>query len=107
MIGSEEPEFVSVPFCRPEETANTKLSACERLDSWKEIAGYLRRSVRCAQRWERREGLPILRHMHARSSTVYAYRQDLDCWWHGRGNVRRDSQGVTMKTSTFLGITEC
>jgi hypothetical protein len=56
-------------------------SACERLDSWKEIAGYLRRSVRCVQRWEKNEGLPILRHDHARGATVYAYRGKLDEWW--------------------------
>jgi len=28
----------------------------ERLDSWKEIACYLRRSIRCVQRWEKNEG---------------------------------------------------
>jgi hypothetical protein len=56
-------------------------SACERLDSWKEIACYLRRSIRCVQRWEKNEGLPILRHQHARGATVYAYRQKLDEWW--------------------------
>jgi hypothetical protein len=60
-------------------------SAGDRLDSWKEIATYLRRSVRCVQRWEKNEGLPILRHRHARSATVYAYRGELDEWWHGRG----------------------
>jgi hypothetical protein len=56
-------------------------SARERLDSWKEIACYLRRSIRCVQRWEKNEGLPILRHQHARGATVYAYRQQLDEWW--------------------------
>jgi hypothetical protein len=59
-------------------------SASDRLDSWKEIAAYLRRSVRCMQRWEKNEGLPIFRHRHARGATVYAYRWELDEWWHGR-----------------------
>ena len=58
-------------------------SACERLDSWKEIACYLRRSIRCVQRWEKNEGLPILRHQHARGATVYAYGEKLDEWWRG------------------------
>ena len=31
----------------------------DRLDSWKEIAVYLGREVRTAQRWEKREGLPV------------------------------------------------
>ena len=55
----------------------------ERLDSWKEIACYLRRSIRCVQRWEKNEGLPILRCQHARGATVYAYREKLDEWWRG------------------------
>jgi hypothetical protein len=32
-----------------------------RLDSWKEIAAYLGRSIRTVQRWEREEGLPVHR----------------------------------------------
>ena len=35
--------------------------AGERLDSWKEIAAYLRRDVRTVQRWEERESLPVHR----------------------------------------------
>jgi hypothetical protein len=60
--------------------------AYQRLDSWKEIACYLRRSVRCAQRWEKNERMPILRHHHARGATVYAYREELDEWWRGIGS---------------------
>ena len=30
-----------------------------RLDSWKEIAAYLKRGARTVQRWEREEGLPL------------------------------------------------
>jgi len=29
------------------------------LDSWKEIAVFLRRGVRTVQRWEKTEGLPV------------------------------------------------
>jgi len=36
-------------------------SVCERPDSWKEIACYLRRRIPCVQRWKKNEGLPILR----------------------------------------------
>src|SRR5437867_9654696 len=36
----------------------------DRLDSWKEIAAYLRRSPRTVQRWERQEGLPVHRLVH-------------------------------------------
>lgn len=53
----------------------------ERLDGWKEIARYLRRSIRCVQRWEKHQGLPVRRHQHVGGATVYAYREQLDAWW--------------------------
>ncbi len=64
--------------------------ASDRLDSWKEIAVYLRRSVRCVQRWERGEGLPVLRHRHAKGSTVYAYRHEVDQWWRDGKTVLKE-----------------
>ena len=57
----------------------------DRLDSWKEIAAYLHRSVRTVTRWEREEGLPIRRHQHNRSGSIYAYKAELDEWWTNRG----------------------
>jgi hypothetical protein len=56
----------------------------DHLDSWKEIAAYLRREVRTAQRWERREGLPIHRHSHAKGSSVWAYKHEMDAWLDSR-----------------------
>jgi Tol biopolymer transport system component len=56
----------------------------ERLDSWKEIAGYLNRDESTVQRWEKREGMPVHRHVHAKRGSVYAYRAELDAWWQGR-----------------------
>jgi phage terminase Nu1 subunit (DNA packaging protein) len=52
----------------------------DHLDSWKEIAAYLGREVRTAQRWERREGLPIHRHSHVKGSSVWAFRHEIDAW---------------------------
>jgi len=43
-----------------------------RLDSWKEIAAYLRRDVATVRRWEKREGLPVHRHQHDKLGSVYA-----------------------------------
>jgi Tol biopolymer transport system component len=56
----------------------------DRLDSWKEIAAYLRRDVTTVQRWEKREGMPIHRHLHDRIGSVYASRADLDAWMRSR-----------------------
>ena len=69
----------------------TELRSEGWLESWKEIAGYLRRSVRSARRWEKEEGLPIHRHPHARGDSVYAYKAELDAWWQNRGAGVRDS----------------
>ncbi|MGH2436396.1 MAG: hypothetical protein ACRDFA_05325, partial [bacterium] len=59
--------------------------AGDRLDSWKEIAVYLRRGVRTVRRWEKAEGLPVHRHLHQRLGTVYAYKPEIDAWWEARG----------------------
>jgi hypothetical protein len=55
-----------------------------KLGSWKEIAAYFNRSVRCVQRWERSEALPIHRHFHARAATVYAFPPELETWRFAR-----------------------
>jgi Tol biopolymer transport system component len=52
----------------------------DRLDSWKEIAAYLNRDVTTVQRWEKREGMPVHRHLHDRMGSVFASRAELDRW---------------------------
>ena len=59
----------------------------DRLDSWKEIAAYLGREVRTVQGWEKNEGLPIHRHLHARQGSVYAFKAELDAWREARKGV--------------------
>ena len=56
----------------------------DRLGSWKEIAAYLKRDVTTVQRWEKREGMPVHRHLHDRMGSVYAFRAELDSWMRGR-----------------------
>lgn len=56
----------------------------DRLDSWKEIAAYLKRDVRTVHRWEADQGLPIRRHLHTKRATVYAYKSELEAWWKTR-----------------------
>ena len=69
----------------------------DRLDSWKEIAAYLNRDVTTVQRWEKREGMPVHRHLHDRMGSVYAYRAELDAWVSGR-NLRaaQESENATL-----------
>jgi TolB-like protein len=67
-------------------TANPGASRnpADRLDSWKEIAAYLRRDVRTVQRWEKKEALPVYRHQHDKLGSVYAYKIELDKWFETR-----------------------
>src|SRR5438445_13004120 len=58
--------------------------ALDRLDSWKEIAAYLKRDVTTVQRWEKREGMPVHRHVHDRRGSVYAFSSELDAWVQSR-----------------------
>src|SRR5690348_5591856 len=55
-----------------------------RLDSWKEIAAYLGRDVTTVQRWEKREGMPVHRHLHDKRGSVYAVSAELDAWLASR-----------------------
>ena len=62
----------------------------DQLDSWKEIAAYLRREVRTVQLWEKHEGLPVHRHFHKRLGSVFALRSEIDKW---KQRVARTPQG--------------
>jgi hypothetical protein len=70
-----------------EPSSGTRLSMRppeDRLDSWKEIAAYLNRDVTTVQRWEKREGMPVHRHLHDKQGSVYASRAELDAWARSR-----------------------
>jgi Tol biopolymer transport system component len=69
------------------DTPPSKSTSEDRLDSWKEIAAYLGRDVTTVQRWEKREGMPVDRHLHGRIGSVYASRAELDAWASSR-NLR-------------------
>ena len=75
---------------QPSPVPSTKPSderAADRLDSWKDIAAYLKRDVSTVQRWEKREGMPVHRHLHDKLGSVYGFRAELDAWSQGR-NLR-------------------
>jgi TolB-like protein/Tfp pilus assembly protein PilF len=67
----------------PETPLSQKLPE-NRLDSWKEIAAYLDRDVTTVQRWEKREGMPVHRHLHDKRGSVYALGPELDEWLRSR-----------------------
>jgi Tol biopolymer transport system component len=59
----------------------------DRLESWKEIAAYLNRDVTTVQRWERREAMPVHRHLHEKMGSVYASKAELDAWSRTRNSA--------------------
>jgi len=72
----------------------------ERLDSWKQIAAYLKRDIRTVQRWEKLEGLPVHRHQHQKRGSAFAYAEELDAWWSGRGKELEAVEVVSPPVST-------
>lgn len=73
----------------------------DQLDGWKEIADYVRRSVRTAQRWERRYRLPIHRVEATGGEVVYAFRAEIDDW---RRRKRQSTLPVGKSSSNDVGV---
>ena len=73
----------------------------DRLDSWKEIAAYLRRDVRTVQRWEKKEGLPVHRHQHDKLGSIYAFRAELTEWFNTRQQGGPSNAGGKIKLAVL------
>lgn len=65
-----------------------------RFTGWKEIAGYLGKSVRTVQRWERELGLPVRRIQATGGEIVYASRDEIESWLVRRAAPPPDEQSV-------------
>ena len=83
-----------------------------RLESWGEIASYLRRDVRTVQLWERTLELPVRRLHVGKISSVYAYRTELDKWCRERQpldehpETQKNLDAPVVKTTKSLGKSE-
>ena len=73
-----------------------------QLDSWKQIAGYLKRHVTTVRRWEKHEGLPVHRHFHSKLGSIYADSNELDAWL----DTRRPDQPVPSGPKPVFGRAE-
>jgi tetratricopeptide (TPR) repeat protein/TolB-like protein len=89
------------------EPTNGFWTGTDRLDSWKEIASYLRREVRTVQLWEKREGLPVHRHFHKRLGSVYALRSEVEIWKRrvsGTGGAQQIKPAAPSKVANLTTI---
>jgi Tol biopolymer transport system component len=73
------------------------------LESWKEIAAYLKRDVRTVIRWEKSEGLPVHRHLHQARSSVYAYPSEISAWSAAR-RPRREPVAAWRRVASSLAF---
>ena len=73
------------------------------LSGWKDIAEYLRCSVRTVQRWERK-GLPVHRPVPGKRAHVVTYSEELDSWLrdHETHRALPDNLVLTIARATRL-----
>jgi TolB-like protein/Flp pilus assembly protein TadD len=74
-----------------------------RLDSWKAIAAHLNRDVSTVRRWEKREGLPVHRHLHHKLGSVYAFPSEIDAWWRSRRGRLDPEERSEERVADLLG----
>jgi hypothetical protein len=90
--GAEKPvaRGTSGTLSSPERSAPRPLAPGEgdRLESWKEIAGFIKRDERTAMRWAKDQGMPVHRTPGAKRARVCGSRAELTEWLAAR---REDS----------------
>src|SRR5215207_7987597 len=86
----------------PGSPASVERTPDDRLDSWKEIAAFIKRDVKTVQRWEKREGMPVHRHVHDKLGSVYAFRADLDAWSRNRRLSTSETSDPEGRTGTAV-----
>ena len=75
------------------------------LDSWKDIADYLNRSVKTCHRWEEELGLPIHRLDGTPRARVFAYPAELDRWLAEKLRVAEAPRTERRKWTKWIWIT--
>ena len=54
----------------------------DRLDSWKEIASYVKRDISTCHKWSKKLGFPVYRiDKKSCRSRVFSYKSEIDSWF--------------------------
>lgn len=80
-------------------SASSPPTDTDRLGGWKEIASFVGKGVRTAQRWERDFGLPVRRLGGSGSEVVFASRAEIAAWMQSAAH-RRAAAGTAPEDST-------
>lgn len=88
----------------PDRLIEGKVSSREILDSWKDVADYLKRDVRTCQRWERTMGLPVHRLDGSPRARVFVYKDELDEWIAAKAHEHVASEITSRKTAAVIGV---
>jgi tetratricopeptide (TPR) repeat protein len=81
-----------------------------RLDSWKQIATYLQRDERTAQRWHVNSGLPVYHVPGSKRGSVFAYPSEIDAWLNNGLDVEKRAISIIETqghVSEALDLWEC
>lgn len=97
------PWSIDLPHAEDTTSVNPMDTREDRLDSWKEIAVHFGRTVRTVQRWEDGCGMPVHRHGHRESSSVYAFRSELDAWYLSHAAIGTAAPGASTSDSVRRG----
>lgn len=61
------------------------MDTIDRLDSWKEIAAYIKRDISTCHKWAKSLGLPVYRiDQTSTRSRVFSYKSEIDDWFKNR-----------------------
>ena len=80
------------------------------LESWKEIADYLKRSYKTLRRLERDHGLPINRLEDSPKARVFAYKDEIDRWlkdMQQTGKISKRDKKIMISTVQVVVILVC
>ncbi len=83
---------------------NEMVDQLPRLTSWKEIAVYLRSSVRTCQKYEARMALPVHRLDGSPKAHVFAYPEELDAWLADKVDERAKEPKPSPLTSRAVAV---
>jgi len=79
---------------------NVAIVETDVLSSWKEIAAYLGRGVRTAQRWEAELQMPVYRPWGKDHSAVIAMKSEIDRWIKSRSYEKRAQQIAVVQVAS-------